>query len=110
MLHIRPGDLRHEIIIESTSDTLTNGELIHSWSTFTTVRAKVETKNATETDEGVRFYEQSVKVFTIRYFPGLTPKMRISWNSDIYEIQGVEDVQDRNVFMKLYATLYDPHG
>jgi SPP1 family predicted phage head-tail adaptor len=45
--------------------------------------------------------------FTIRYYPALTAKMRISHGGDIYDIEGIAEVGGRRRFMKVVTKLQD---
>ena len=89
------GDLRHRITIQqNTPSQNSHGEPVASWSTLATVWAAVEPLTGREffTTEQVQS-ELSVR-FRIRHRTGITPLMRISWDSRTFTIENVIRVQE----------------
>ena len=84
---IRAGDLRERVTVQIASGT-TNalGETVLAWSNSTAVWASVEGVSARE---ALSFGQQETTVthrVRMRYLPGLTQDMRLSWRSRTLEI------------------------
>lgn len=87
------GEFRNRIALQSfTPSTDSGGGQSISWSTATTVWAKVENISGDENRFGDQLQDRSNYRFTIRYYSALTPKYRISYNSKTFNIQHVSSV------------------
>jgi|TARA_R100000479_G_C6371370_1_gene197205 SPP1 family predicted phage head-tail adaptor len=87
------GQLRNRIALQSLSPTTdAGGGQSVSFSTATTVWAKVENLSGTENSFGDQIEDRSNYRFTIRYYSSLTPKFRISYNSKTFNIQHISSV------------------
>lgn len=94
---IRAGKLRHEIVIQKTTQTQsTSGAFVDSWATFATVRASIEPLNGKEYFDSQQVNAEENIRFRIRYLPNLTTKMRISWDSRIFDIRSIINTNERN--------------
>ena len=85
-----------EIVIQQTTETQdAYGELDDTWSTYATVWAdKIEGKGA-ERYSAAKETAFSPVVFMIRTDSGVTEKMRISYDSKIYDIISVDKIGRR---------------
>ena len=92
------GKLRKLITIQQQSATNDEyGAQIISWSSFGIDRwADVEPLQGREYFAGHQFQSKIDTKFTLRYVAGVSPKMRILYNSLSYDIESVINVDERN--------------
>lgn len=89
------GEMRNRIVLQSLGgSTDAGGGQTTSYSTATTVWAKVENVSGNEGMFGDQLRETSNYKFTIRYYSSLTEKHRISYNSKLFNITHVKDVME----------------
>lgn len=90
---IRSGEMRHQITIQvrSASQDADTGEQVNTWSTFATRRAAVERTTGSEIEASAQRNGRVQTVFRIRFLSGVTPAMRISFNSKVFNILSVVD-------------------
>ena len=101
---MRAGPLRNRIIIEKTTESQSSsGEVDNTWSTFATVWASIEPLNVKEYFDSQQVNAEENTRFRIRYLLGVTTKMRISWNSRIYDIRSIININEINKEMVLMA-------
>jgi len=104
------GDLDRRIVIQNnTQSQLGNGEPVDSWSTFVTLWATAEfglKKAEGEDYEAGQLTASNTVGFKVRYYPGITEQMRISYDSTYYNITHIEEV-GRERFLILKATKVD---
>lgn len=84
------GELRHRIVIQTltqSSDSI--GGYTTSWSTFATVWASLEPRLGNELFRGERLEDHITHICKIRYYAGVLPKMRISFDSRTFQIKSV---------------------
>ncbi len=93
---MRAGALRHQIIIQSVIETPdASGSPVEAWSTFATVSAAYEPQNGKESVTEDQEQATLTTRFRIRYMSGVTAKMRISFDSRIFDIRSIVDVGGR---------------
>lgn len=94
---MRAGRLRHEITIqEPTATQNAVGEETLSWSDYATVRASVEPMSGREYWNSKQVQSEITHEIRIRYYPGVTSEMRVSWGNRVFEIESVINVNERN--------------
>lgn len=96
---MRAGTLRHRITIQQPSASQdTYGEEIITWSTWATVWAAVEPMRADEryTANDAQLLAEADTRIRIRYRPGVTHQMRVSFESRLFDIQGVINLETRD--------------
>lgn len=105
------GELKKVIEIqrvETTTDALGFQEDV--WTTIVTTRAKTEFDDRlmreTFKEDGID--SSNVKIFTFRYFQGLSTKDRILFEGQDYEIYGFNDINDEHRFYKVWARTLCP--
>ena len=100
------GQMRNRIAIQTLSSSLdAGGGRSHSYSTSTTVWAKVENLSGTESEFGNQFRDTSSFRFTIRYLSTLTELSRISYDSKFFNITHIKKLEEgRNRFHVIQAT------
>lgn len=100
------GDLKH--LCEVQRLTTTTDELgfhVEEWKTIAKPRCKIEFDDRLMReifkDDGIN--TTTVKIFTFRYFDGLTTKDRIFYRNKSYEIYGFNNVNEESKFYKVWA-------
>jgi len=100
------GEMRNRIVIQTlggSSDA--GGGQSSSFSTLSTVWARVENLSGGEGIFGDQLRGTSNYRFTIRYYSSLTEKYRISYNSKTFNITQITDIQEgRRRFQEILAT------
>lgn len=87
---MRPGLMRHRIQIQSLTETRNAlGEKESSWTELKTVWSTYEPKTAGESYQEDQFQAKRTVLFRIRYREGITSKMRVLYDGDVYDIQSV---------------------
>ncbi len=100
------GQMRNRISLQSLSTSFdAGGGQTASFSTSTTVWAKVENLSGGESVFGDQLRGTNSYRFTIRYVSSLTEKFRISYNSKTFNITNVQDlIEGREKFQVVLAT------
>ena len=89
---MRAGDLRERITIQQNAPTRDGFSAdVDHWSTFATLWAKVETVSGAEAIEQQRAAALLTYKITLRYYPGITPDMRVSWRGSLLNINAIID-------------------
>lgn len=82
------------IEIQQATETIdTNGQAIQTWSRWQRARAKVESVSPSEIFTADRTVSKKVRKFTFRYLDGVTPKMRILYESEYYNILLINELE-----------------
>jgi len=92
------GKLRERVTVQQASENRNRlGESILSWATFAEVWASIQGVSAREyLLAGQQQIDISHRV-TMRYLPGLTQKMRLSWRGRTLEIVSVLERDNRSI-------------
>lgn len=100
MRGIKPGKYRHRVEIQEplSSRDPNSGEDIITWSTvalsssviLNAVPAQVLTGPGREFRESAATQNEISARINMRWFPGLTQKMRIIWDSQVFNIEGFD--------------------
>ncbi len=102
---MRAGDLDRKITIQSATEAQDGyGEAVPTWGTFATVWAKFTPNRGGERFAANQIVAQADGVFRIRWQPGITEKMRVSYDGDIYDIQYIAEI-GRHEALDLYARI-----
>ena len=88
------GKMDRLITIEHISSTSrgTNGEVIPTWATLTTLWANYQPKAGNESAESSEFVGKQQASFTCHYYSGITQANRILWNSEYWNIKSVQEI------------------
>jgi head-tail adaptor len=105
-IRIRAGFLRHPIQInqQSTGPGYDAAGPVESWSPFATnVMAQIGPARATDRIQNGQTTTETIIPITIRYLPGVLPNMQVVALSSgaVYIIQGIINMDERNVVMEL---------
>jgi len=94
---MRAGTLRHQVVIQTPTETQdSQGQPIKSWGTFATVQAAVLPLKGREFFDAQQINAETSTKIIIRYIPGVTQKMRVSYDSKLYNIQAISNVGERD--------------
>ena len=105
---IRAGQLRRRITIQTPTETVgARGGPTETWATFKTRWASVTPQAGNEPFEDDRFRSVQRVVFEMRYVAGITTKMRVSWDSRIFAIQSIVNVEERNKLLRVITEEVD---
>lgn len=105
---MRAGNLRHPVVIQENTPTRSStGANVDAWATFASVRARIEPMRGREYVGSEQLTDETTHKFTIRYCAGVAPKMRISWDGRLFDIQSVINHEERNREMFLMAVEHD---
>jgi SPP1 family predicted phage head-tail adaptor len=89
---LNPGTLKHRITIQqSTEASNTYGEMVPTWATFATRRAGIKTMRGSESHKSQQVLSEAKILFSMRYLSGVTTKMRISFDSRLFDILFVDN-------------------
>ena len=87
------GDLDRRITIQQSTTTTNNyGEKVDSWATYRKVWGMLSYERGDEQFEAKQKTAVRVVKWTVRYDSSITEKMRISWDSGIYDIRSIEQI------------------
>lgn len=102
---MRAGDLDNRITIQEKAPTTQNqyGEEVPSWSDVITVWAAIEPLKGREYLESKLAAAEVTTRIRMRYQPGvdITPAMRVSWSSRVFEIVDVINPKMANKELQL---------
>ena len=100
---MRAGQLDRRIVIErNTPATDSLGEPIDSWATLATVWAEVREPRGREFFAGEQRVAEIDTVFIIRHRTDVTPRDRINYNANLYDIQFIGEI-GRRVGLEIMA-------
>tara|TARA_Y100000004_G_scaffold54130_2_gene60291 strand:- start:6780 stop:7109 length:330 start_codon:yes stop_codon:yes gene_type:complete len=89
------GQMRNRIVLQTLGgSTDAGGGQTTSYSTSSTVWAKVENLSGNESVFGGQVRDTANYRFTIRYLSSLTEKFRISYNSKLFQITYIKDIEE----------------
>ena len=102
---MRAGELDRLIVIETPTEGQDDyGGRALTWVTFATVWAKVTPTRGRETVAADQVVAQADTVFRIYWLSGLTTKMRVSYDGQLYDIAHLAEI-GRREGLDLMATL-----
>lgn len=94
---MRSGELRNRITIQQKSVTRdTYGGETVTWTDVATVWAAVEPISGREYFSSQQIQAEVTTRIRIRHKTGITPVMRVSWGTRLYDIISVIEINERN--------------
>jgi SPP1 family predicted phage head-tail adaptor len=94
------GELDRRVIIQQGTETVgANGERSVVWSTFVTLWAGIDYGTGGEDYEAGQRTASNEVNFVVRYYPGITEKMRVSYDSASYDILHISEVGRQRYLM-----------
>jgi SPP1 family predicted phage head-tail adaptor len=101
---MNPGTLDQQITIQSETRTPDDyGGAVSTWGTLATVWAGVRPLSGRRNTDNAAIEEPGMYRFTIRRRSDVADTMRISWNSQTFNIRFVGDPGPRALYMTLDA-------
>ena len=107
---MRIGELDRRITLQNYSASVnTYGEQIESYSDYRTVWAKVDFDGSSQSDE----FDRITAISKVKYFirnidlTNLSEKTRISYDSKLYYIQAINEIEGRESFLELITEKRD---
>ena len=102
---MRAGELDRSIVIETPTEAQDDyGGRTPTWATFATVWAKVMPARGRESVAADQVVALADTVFRIYWLSGLTTKMRVSYDGQLYDIAHLAEI-GRREGLDLMATL-----
>ena len=102
---MRAGRLRHLVVIQEPTETNdSQGQAIKAWGTFATVHAAVEPLNGREYFAAAQINAETTTKIVIRWLDGITQKMRISYDSKVYNIESIRNIGERDRQIELMCS------
>ena len=86
------------------------GQDVFEWQAWKTVWAEVVPATGRELTEAQRIRPEQVYTITIRYLPGLTTAMRVSWHGRTLHITAVPDAGPRRAYISLQCVEREGNG
>lgn len=110
--YIDPGELDRRITIQTASATGVDalGESTSGWSTYSQPWAKIEWESGSEGEDASQIANREIVSFLIRYDANITPMMRISYDSDLFDIESITQVGGRKRFQLLRCVTWDSNN
>jgi len=94
---MQAGLLRKRLTIQSRSTTQDSyGQPALTWTDVDTVWGEIVPVSGSESLTADAVQSSQVHMVTIRYYPGITTKMRIKYNERIFDIKSVLNENERN--------------
>ena len=98
----RVGQLRHQITLQGQGTTRDSGGGISSgWSTIASVYADIKPKSGKEVYAQGKLVGSVSHEITVRYRTDITNSSRISFDSKLFNIRAIINVDERDRFLKL---------
>jgi len=102
---MRAGRLNHLVIIQQPTEVQdSTGQAVKSWGTYATVWAGVEPLKGREFLETQQINAETTTRIRIRKLAGVTKKMRVSYDSRIYNINAILHIHERQREMHLMCS------
>lgn len=101
---MKAGELRYRITIQSRSDSQdASGQPVPTWGTLATVWASFDPERGREYFAKAGELSANPARFRIRYRSDVTTKMRVSFDSRVYDIKAVVNARGDNRETHLYC-------
>jgi SPP1 family predicted phage head-tail adaptor len=101
---MQAGKLWHEITIEQRNDTRDLiGASVASWATYLTTYAELLNSNGVEVLQAKQVNSFIDSAFKIRWDSGVRSNMRIVFKSRNYNIEWIDNIEERDKEMILYC-------
>lgn len=99
---LRAGALRRRVTVQQpvvTANAL--GEPIQTWSDVVKTWASIEPTRGQEAMLAMQVNAVSLYTITLRYYPDITPQMRLLYGERQFQIQNIQNVDERNRVLML---------
>jgi SPP1 family predicted phage head-tail adaptor len=103
-------DFLHRITLQKKFTTKDpEGLPLETWQNIATIWAAIEPLRGREYFQAATVKSQNMTRFTTRYRKGITSEMRILYDSKLYDIQSIIDVEGRHQQLELMAKEVTSH-
>jgi SPP1 family predicted phage head-tail adaptor len=93
---MRGGELDRRIVIQTVTETQDGyGGLVEAWSTFAEVWARKMEQSSKEFFASAQENAEQLVVFRTRWLSGVTTKMRVLYDGQLYDIEGWKELGRR---------------
>ena len=100
------GKMRFEVALQKpTNTTDAGGGITEEYTTLSNLYANIEQTRGNESLRQGQVKEQTTFKFTIRYRRDIGTNYRILYDSDVYNIRNIKNIDNRNRFMELECQL-----
>jgi len=94
--------LNQRIVIEEVTESSdSSGGFTTSWSTKATLWAMIKPISAVENFVSNKIEGKVTHIIIVRYMSGITPKMRVSYDSRLFDIKGVINVFEKGKVLEM---------
>jgi len=101
---MKARSLKHKIVIQTFTESQNDfGEAVKEWTDFKTVYSKITPLSAKEFFKAGTHAEASHKI-ELRYLKDIKSKMRVIYNSRVFEIESVLNIREENKTLHLICT------
>lgn len=108
---MRYYNIDRKIVIQSSTRTQDgSGQPVPTWSDLLTCYGEKDARVGSEQVQADQVTSQNIVNWVVRYDARITPKMRISYNAQYYNIVSVTELEGRNQYLLLKTTLRDNVG
>ena len=90
------GKLRERLTIQERTQINTKGVVKSSWGTHRIVSGRVERAVRGEINQALKINTVDRVLMTVRYLSTVTTKMRVSWNSQFWDIHAIRPTELRD--------------
>ena len=100
---MRAGRLRHVITIESKAQTVDSyGDVVKGYTpVYSDIRAEVGQPTGKQLERAGMTANEALRVITLRYVPGITPRHRVVYDGRYMDIESVVNVRERSRSLEL---------
>lgn len=101
-VQLAAGDLNRQVTVEQRAVTRdTFGQQTTTWTTFCNTWAKIEPLSGRELQLAQAINPETSHMVVIRYRPGVTTAMRVTYQGRHFNILGILDVEMAHVALEL---------
>src|SRR5690606_21106917 len=101
---MQSGRLRHRGQIQSRTVTRENGEDVVAWATVATRWMEIKPLSGREYLQSQQVQASSSVRIIIRAYPDLTVEHRITHGGRVYDINHINNIDERNIAMELMCS------
>lgn len=95
------GQLNKKIIIQKNQSSKNDyGESVSSWVDYVTLWANIKHLRGQELFLSEQVYNKEVFRIQTRYYSGIDTKMRISYDSKIFNITSINNINEKNITLE----------
>ena len=101
---MRAGEIRHRITLQQPVETRSAfGEVVISYSDVATVWAAIDWRSGRRYEAAAQLNSEIEGVVRIRYYSGVKPYWRISFDDRTFIILSITNTKEQNAEMILYC-------